>query len=689
MKKYYIITLLVLTLSCLFSSIPEIYQISILEDEDNENITINYALSASGQCQIVVVVSNDGGDTFNIYPTALTGHVGNSVFPTGRKQIVWNYSADNIVPGNNFQIKLIARDNPNEDDDNFLSFTKIEGGTFHNGTADVTLSTFFMDKYETTQGEYEAVMGNNPSVYSGADKPVESLTWFEAVEYCNTRSLQEGLIPCYDSTDWTLDLSANGYHLPTEMEWMFAGKGGILTPETGYDEWAGTNVESELIEYAWYDEITTFIGISTHPVGNKLPNDLGLYDMSGNVWEWCSDWEEDYNIQAETNPVGPSEGYNRIARGGHFRGDADKCKIDFRGIGQPTSTGPSLGFRAVRRMEESPLDVTSTPTITPEAGNYDTAKKVSISSGTGRADIYYTIDGSEPNLTSTKYTEHFTIIESTTVKAKAYRTGYQPSETITSELTITQFADNFILVEGGTFYDENTGVDVTVGSFFVNKYELTQSDYQAVITPTPSYNAGQGDDYPVYNVTWYDAIKYCNQRSIDEGLTPCYTLLDQGTDPNSWSDLWDSLENALNYSCDFQANGYRLPTVKESKFAAKGGVQTPATGYNQYPGTDELSDLTNYAWYEDNNGASGTELDETKQVGTKLPNQLGLYDMAGNVAEWCWEEYPVPDNNGRLRTIRGGYWNSQEYICRVYSSAGYRSNQTSNSLGFRLFRSAE
>ncbi len=214
-------------------------------------------------------------------------------------------------------------------------FVLVEGGTFHNGTADVTLSSFYIGRYEVTQAEYQAVMGNNPSYFSGSDKPVEYVSWFDAVEYCNARSIQEGLTPCYNTSNWTCNINANGYRLPTEMEWMFAAKGGNQEPATGYNQYAGTDVEAELTNYAWYSSNS---GSTTHNVGTKVPNQLGLYDMSGNVWEWCNDWYGSYSSSAQTDPVGPATGSDRVYRGGSWCSSATNCRVAFRNNNYPTNS---------------------------------------------------------------------------------------------------------------------------------------------------------------------------------------------------------------------------------------------------------------------------------------------------------------------------------------------------------------
>lgn len=711
MKKYYIITHLVLALSCLFSLIPEVSNIAIVSDA--ENVTINYVLNADGLCQVTLVVSDDGGATFRIYPTAVVGNVGNSVSPTGRKQIVWNYTADDIESGSNFQVKLIARDNPNEDDDNFLSFTKVKGGTFHNGTADVTISTFFMDKFALTQGDYEAVTGTNPwTSWVGSDYPAYWVTWFDAIKYCNIRSLQEGLTPCYsygdegtDPHDWSagwdfnsnhenysFDTNANGYRLPTEMEWMYAAKGGNQTEAIGYNRYSGTDEEALLVDYAWYRDNS---GAEPHKVGTKEPNQLGLYDMSGNLGEDVWDIFGDYSDEAQINPVGPDTGHYRITRGGTWYTYAVNCQIDNRGTSFPHNPNRSGGFRLARRIDNSPLQITPNPTFSPEAGNYYYNQIITINSGQGRTEIYYTTDGSEPNLTSTHYTAPFSVTVTTTVKARSYKSGSQPSEVVIAEYEIEPIPANFVLVEGGMFYNYGLdySIETTISSFIMNKYEVTQAEYQAVMGTNPAHNYGIGNTYPAYYISWFNAVKYCNLLSIQEGLDPCYSYSSEGTNPGSWSNGWDHNFNNSEYSCDFNANGYRLPTEMEWMYAAKGGNQTEATGYNQYSGTDEEALLIDYAWYDISPGNS------THPVGTKLPNQLGLYDMSGNVDEWSWDITGAYDNTpqtdptgpdtGTGRISRGGSVHLPAQACTVFTRGYFLPNGNIYHKGFRVVRSLE
>jgi len=178
----------------------------------------------------------------------------------------------------------------------------------------VTLSAFYIGKYEVTQALYESVMGNNPSscIRDGDNMPVESVTWYDAIEFCNKLSEREGLQSAYtvngENVEW--NRNADGYRLPTEAEWEYAAKGGNGSP--GNYTYAGSNDENIV---AWYEDNS---GKHTLPVGKKAPNDLGIYDMSGNVSEWCWDWDGEYLSGAQTNPVGASSGSGRVLRGGSW-----------------------------------------------------------------------------------------------------------------------------------------------------------------------------------------------------------------------------------------------------------------------------------------------------------------------------------------------------------------------------------
>ncbi len=233
-------------------------------------------------------------------------------------------------------------------------FVYVEGGSFQMGSTggnpdekpvhQVTVSTFYMSKYEVTQGEWHEVMRSSPSHFSGDNLPVEQVSWYDAVKYCNALSVQNGLTPVYtiNGTSVTADWSANGYRLPTEAEWEYAARGGNASE--GYIYAGGNNAG----EVAWYLDNS---GNETHPVGQKNSNELGLYDMSGNVREWCWDWYggDYYESSPSSDPRGPASGSYRVNRGGRWGNGAGYLRSAFRYSDSPGISNALLGFRLVRR----------------------------------------------------------------------------------------------------------------------------------------------------------------------------------------------------------------------------------------------------------------------------------------------------------------------------------------------------
>ncbi len=260
-----------------------------------------------------------------------------------------------------------------------LTMMLVAGGTFDNGTANVTLTSFAMSKYEITQDQYTTVTGVNPSNFTGdSSRPVELVTWYDAVEFCNKLSEREGRQNAYTITERTptggypitsatvtMDISKNGYRLPTEMEWMWAAMGASSDARSGdivggvntggYTKGYAGSTETDgsqvnIGDYAWY---STNSGSTTHPVGTAgtsgHPNELVLYDMSGNVFEWCWDWYGDYSTSVQTDPTGPSSGTARVDRGGSWFSDASYCAVSYRGSHFPGGRTDDIGFRVVSR----------------------------------------------------------------------------------------------------------------------------------------------------------------------------------------------------------------------------------------------------------------------------------------------------------------------------------------------------
>ena len=281
--------------------------------------------------------------------------------------------------------------------------------------------------------------------------------------------------------------------------------------------------------------------------------------------------------------------------------------------------------------------------------------------------------------------------------------GYK--DTVTDEGSKIIVPEGFVLIPAGTFqmgsnvgYSDNKPVhEVTITKpFYMGKYEVTQAEYEKYCSygsSSPSSDKGDGDNYPAYYVSWYDALVYCNKRSMAEGLTPCYSI-SGSTDPEKWGTVPTSSNNTWNaVVCNWNANGYRLPTEAEWEYAARAEDNTVAS--LTYSGTSDVNKLGEYAWYSSNSNS------KTHEVGTKKANGFGLYDMSGNVWEWCWNWFtnsydaeaeggsdPTGSLAGSLRVRRGGSWSSSSDCCAV----SYRLNRSpyyrGSSLGFRVVRAS-
>ena len=221
---------------------------------------------------------------------------------------------------------------------NGVSFTMIgvEGGTFTMGaTAEqgsdtesdekpahqVTLSDYSIGATEVTQELWQAVMGSNPSLFTGdLQRPVERVSWNDCQTFITELN----------------QLTGKTFRLPTEAEWEYAARGG--NKSRGY-KYSGSNTIDDV---AWYDENS---GYETYPVGTKAPNELGLYDMSGNVWEWCQDWYGSYSSNAQTNPTGPISGSYRLSRGGGWLNNAWGCRVSYRNLWNVDDRSNDLGLR--------------------------------------------------------------------------------------------------------------------------------------------------------------------------------------------------------------------------------------------------------------------------------------------------------------------------------------------------------
>ena len=299
----------------------------------------------------------------------------------------WTLSHGSFEPGSGTVYNKTAKVKVTEDTEIKVSFTKgmgysVNGIGFlmkdikavtdktigHDDERDnkprtVSLSAYLIGETEVTQELWEKVMGNNPSAHQEYTKrPVEKVSWYHAIAFCNKLSKACGLEPCYWVNGVNFDTltfddiptssnyywnnaicywNKNGFRLPTEAEWEWAAKGGKS------DKWPGTNVERELKDYAWYK---ANCGWTTHEVKKKLPNGYGLYDMSGNVRDWCWDrYENSTPADGQTDPTGPASGFLRVERGGSGYDDADHVACAYRSGNSPAVWNGYLGLRVVCR----------------------------------------------------------------------------------------------------------------------------------------------------------------------------------------------------------------------------------------------------------------------------------------------------------------------------------------------------
>ena len=326
-----------------------------------QNVTITGTFSYNGSADYTFVFSGNrfngtwGGDrisgTFTISGNRMTVRV-----TEWDDKWTWTIRSENHLvdqDGDDWYKEQVAPLNPEL---NLApGFVRIEGGTFTMGSPaneagrgsdeiqrQVTISSFQMSRYPVTQREYQEVMGTNPSRFRGDNLPVENVSWFDAIEYCNRRSQREGLTPAYtisgsgNDRTVTWNRNANGYRLPTEAEWEYACRAGTTT---AYN--TGASITTSQANFNRTIDRTT-------PVDRYPANRWGLYDMHGNVWEWCWDWYGAYASGAQTNPTGAVSGATRVIRGGSWVGNGQNLRSAYRGVTAPSDRFDDRGFRLLR-----------------------------------------------------------------------------------------------------------------------------------------------------------------------------------------------------------------------------------------------------------------------------------------------------------------------------------------------------
>jgi formylglycine-generating enzyme required for sulfatase activity len=470
---------------------------------------------------------------------------------------------------------------------------------------------FYLGIHEVTQAEYRAVTGNSPSSFKGDDWPVEQVSAGDADEFCRLLTERER----------AADRLPKGsiYRLPTEAEWEYAARAGTTT------KWCCGDDERQLGAYAWYDQNA---GLRTHPAGQKRPNAWGLFDLHGNVCEWCSDWydEDYYKSSPLTDPRGAAVGSRHVVRGGGWDYYAVRCRSACRLYGKPACRDYRIGFRVVLAIIEAD---SQTMAALVEQLKTALAKKDATRAGGLLAKIVE-LSPEEPRLTSWQ-------------KELAELRGARSSNDVQGGLLTNSIGMKLRLIPAGEFQmgqsdgksDEQPVHRVRITrAFYLGIHEVTQAEYRAVTGNSPSFF--KGDDLPVEQVSAGDADEFCRRLTERERRA--------GSLP--------------------QGASYRLPTEAEWEYAARAGTTT------KWCFGDDEQQLGAYAWYNQNSGR------RTHPAGQKRPNAWGLFDLHGNVCEWCSDWYDgnyyksSPPNDprgsaaGSFRVLRGGHLDRAPVYCR-------------------------
>ena len=518
-------------------------------------------------------------------------------------------------------------------------------------THEVTVSSFYLCETEVTQALWRAVMGSNPSYFTGdIMRPVEKVSWSSCQSFITKLNQMTGY----------------NFRLPTEAEWEYAARGGQVS--NGY-KYSGSNNYNDV---GWnnYNSSST-----THPVATLAPNELGLYDMSGNVFEWCQDWYGEYTSDVQVNPTGPDDGTTRVCRGGAWIYNPTYMRTSYRYHNSPSTADIDLGFRIA-------IDSTFTPPVLPPftlsclevTMEVEQVVKVGINNGSGNYSVSCTnasivdcaVEGDSIVLTG--------LAEGTT---KVTVTDMRNQDQISIPVTVTAKDNSVTFVVNGVSFKM---VPVEGGKFQMGLTPEQQDDYQ------------QADERPVHEVALSDFM--IGQTEVTQALwlavmgsnpSEITTTLKHPVERVSWLDCQEFISR-LN---ELTGREFRLPSEAEWEYAARGGNRTE--GY-KYAGSNNVDQV---AWYFMNAFVMGEQSPNYghHEVGKKKANELGLYDMSGNVGEWCQDLYaryttdpynPGTPSNDSTRVYRGGYWAAHDHEARIANRESRVQTRYFDGLGLRL-----
>ncbi len=487
---------------------------------------------------------------------------------------------------------------------------------------------FYMGAHPVTQEEYEQVMGKNPSFFraagTGRDKvagldtrrfPVEWVSWDDATEFCRKLSEKEG----------------KTYRLPTEAEWEYACRAGTRTAF-----YFGDTISTDQANYAG-DRVygNGKKGVDRErptPVGSFPPNALRLYDMHGNVWQWCQDWcDKDYYQNSPKNdPVNEAAGKlkSRVLRGGSWHNSPSEARSAARFLAPPGLRNWNYGFRVVAAYWPATEEAKSAR-VDPKRSE-PPVKEMTNSIG---MKLVYIPPG--------KFVMGSPRSEQEQSKKDSRGRDWAAQE-IQHEVAITK-------------------------GFYMSVYSVTQEQYEKVTGKNPSWfsSTGGGKDdvagldtrrFPVETVSWNDAAEFCRKLSQREGKT------------------------------------YRLPTEAEWEYACRAGTKT-AFSFGDTISTDQANYNGNAIF---GNGRKGIYRERPLPVGSFPANAFGLYDMHGNVNQWCQDWYdfnyyrksarndPLNETASEMRVLRSGSWGSYPGICRSANRSGSTPDYRNRTIGFRV-----
>jgi formylglycine-generating enzyme required for sulfatase activity len=480
---------------------------------------------------------------------------------------------------------------------------------------------FYLGVTEVTQEQYERVTGANPSHFKGAQLPVETVSWEDAMEFCRKLS---GL-----SAEWT---AGRVYRLPTEGEWEYGCRAGSTTRYYFGED------ASMLGDYAWYAGNS---GGQTHPVGQKKPNGWGLYDMHGNVSEWCSDWYSDYSLTSVSDPTGPASGVVRVDRGGGMRSFARRSRSASRLSFAPSSL--ALGFR----VAYSPVDQSFVPPASKPLPPWDLPPN---SPPPAIAPFNAAAAKTHQEAWAEYLGKPVEVTNSIGMKLMLIPPGEFVMGSPWEE--IAELAQRSSLAKRDREAEQPQHPVRITKPFYLGMHEVTQAQWESMMDRNLS-RFRRGAEHPVELVSWKDCQEFIHRLNADSGET---------------------------------GRVYRLPTEAEWEYACRAGTTT------RFHFGDSADSLGDYAWHFGNSGG------RTHPVGQKRPNAWGLYDMHGNVLEWCADWYsrdyyanspidgPQGPASGLFRVRRGGGLSSDASLCRSANRQWGSPGGYIGGSGFRLAR---